>query len=549
MKKIVIVGGVAGGATAAARLRRLSEEYRIVLFERGEYISFANCGLPYYIGDVIRHRSQLLLQTALGMSKRFNLDLRIRTEVRAIHRERKRVVARDLRTGEEYEESYDTLILSPGARPILPPLEGMDRAKALFTLRTIPDADRIKAYVEEERPTSAVVIGGGFIGLEMAENLARRGVKVSLVEMADHVLPPLDYEMAALIHAYLQGRGIQLYLKDGAEALEKEGRLLRLNSRKTLETDMIILAVGVQPESELAKEAGLELGVRGAIQVNRRLQTSDPNIYAIGDAVEVKDYIHGLASHVPLAWPANRQGRLVADIIHGFDAQYTGTLGTAIVKLFGMTAATTGNSEKTLKRLGVPYEAVHVFPSSHAAYYPNATPLALKLIFDRETGRIFGAQAVGEEGVDKRIDVIATAIKGGITVRELPDLELAYAPPFSSAKDPVNIAGYAATNILDQLVEVLQWHELEDHLAGGGLLLDVRNRQEVVSGGIPEAIHIPLDELRDRLAELPKDKTICVMCQVGLRGYLAARILTENGFRVKNLDGGYQLYSYARGIS
>ncbi len=547
MRKIVIVGGVAGGATAAARLRRLSERYRIVLFERGEHISFANCGLPYYIGGVIRDRNRLLLQTASGMSKRFRIDLRMLTEVTAIHRERKTVSAKDLRTGEEYEESYDTLILSPGARPILPPIEGMDQAKASFALRTIPDADRIKAYVEREKPTSAAIIGGGFVGLEMAENLVERGVKVSLVEMADQVLPPLDYEMAAMVHAYLKECGVRLHLEDGLKALEKGGRRLVLHSGKTLEADMIILAVGVQPENELARKAGLELGVRGAIRVNPRLQTSDPDIYAIGDAVEVKDYVHGFATHVPLGWPANRQGRLVADIIHGFDVHYAGTLGTAIVKLFGLTVATTGNNEKTLKRLGIPHEAVHVFPSSHAAYYPNASPLALKLIFDRETGRIFGAQAVGEEGVDKRIDVIATAIKGGLTVRDLPDLELAYAPPFSSAKDPVNIAGYAATNILDRLVEVLQWNELDDHLASGGILLDVRTPREVEGGGIDGAVHLPLDELRDRLGELPKDKTIGVMCAVGLRGYLASRILMENGFRVKNLDGGYRLYSYAKG--
>jgi CoA-disulfide reductase len=547
MRKIVIVGGVAGGATAAARLRRLSEGYRIVLFERGEYISFANCGLPYYIGGVIRDRNRLLLQTASGMSKRFRIDLRPMTEVTAIHRDRKAVTAKDLRTGEEYEETYDVLILSPGARPILPPIEGMDRAKSVFTLRTIPDADRIKAYVEEEKPATAAIIGGGFIGLEMAENLVERGVKVSLVEMADQVLPPLDYEMASIVHDYMRKRGIRLHLGDGAKALDRGGRRLILRSGKTLEADMIILAVGVEPESELAREAGLELGVRGAIRVNRRLQTSDPDIYAIGDAVEVKDYIHGFPTHVPLAWPANRQGRLVADIIHGFDVQYAGTLGTAVVKFLGLTAATTGNNEKTLRRLGIPHEAVHVFPPSHASYYPNAAPLALKLIFDPKTGRIFGAQAVGEEGVDKRIDVIATAIKGGLTVRDLPDLELAYAPPYSSAKDPVNIAGYVASNILDRLVETLQWHELDDHLASGGILLDVRTPEEAARGGIGGAVHIPLDELRQRLAELPKDKTICVMCGVGLRAYLACRILTENGFRAINLDGGHRLYSYAKG--
>lgn len=543
MKKIVIVGGVAGGATAAARLRRLSEKYEIIMFERGEYISFANCGLPYYIGEVITDRNKLLVQTVEGMAKRFRIDVRHLSEVTAIHRDRKTVTVKNIRTGEEYEETYDVLILSPGANPIIPPIPGIDEANALFTLRNLSDTDKIKAYIDHEKPKNAVVIGGGFIGVEMAENLVKRGINVTLVERANQVLAPIDYEMAAIVHAHMRENGVNLILEDGVKAFENSGRRIVLNSGRTLETDMVILAIGVQPESQLAKNAGLELGVRGTIKVNEYLQTSDPNIYAIGDAIEVKNYIHGFATSVPLAWPANRQGRLVADHIHGLDVKYNGTLGTAIVKVFKLTVAATGNNEKTLKQLGIPYEVVHVHPMSHAGYYPNATQMTLKLIFDKETGKIYGAQAVGEDGVDKRIDVIATAIKGGLTVRDLPDLELAYAPPFSSAKDPVNMAGYVASNILDGMVETVQWHEIDDIIANGGTLIDVRTPKEVARGTIPGAINIPLDELRERLAELPKDKTIYVTCQVGLRGYLAARILHDNGFRAKNLDGGYKLYS------
>lgn len=542
MKKIVIVGGVAGGATAAARLRRLSEKYEIVMFERGEYISFANCGLPYYIGEVITDRKKLLVQTVEGMSKRFKLDIRNFSEVTAIHRDRKTVSVKRVLTGEEYEETYDVLILSPGAKPIVPPIPGIETAEALFTLRNVPDTDKIKAYVDEQQPKHAVVIGGGFIGVEMAENLAERGVNVTLIERANQVMPPIDYEMAAIVHTHMKEHGIQLMLEDGVQSFENNGRRIVLTSGQVIDTDMIILAIGVQPESQLAKEAGLELGIRGTIKVNEHLQTSDPNIYAIGDAIEVKNYIQGFETFVPLAWPANRQGRLVADHIHGIDVKYNGTLGTAIAKVFDLTVAVTGNNEKTLKQLGVPYEVVHIHPMSHASYYPNAQQMTLKLIFDKQTGKIYGAQAVGKDGVDKRIDVIATAIKGGLTVRELPDLELAYAPPFSSAKDPVNMAGYVASNIMDG-IETVQWHEIDDIVANGGFLVDVRTPLEVARGAIDGSVNIPLDELRERLHELPSDQPIYVTCQVGLRGYLATRILQENGFVAKNLDGGYKLYS------
>ncbi|ANB60413.1 CoA-disulfide reductase [Anoxybacteroides amylolyticum] len=542
MKKMVIVGGVAGGATAAARLRRLSEKYEIVMFERGEYISFANCGLPYYIGEVITDRKKLLVQTVEGMSKRFKLDIRNFSEVTAIHRDRKTVAVKHVLSGEEYEETYDVLILSPGAKPIVPPIPGSETADALFTLRNVPDTDKIKAYVDQQQPKHAVVIGGGFIGVEMAENLAERGVNVTLIERANQVMPPIDYEMAAIVHTHMKEHGIQLMLEDGVQSLENNGRRIVLTSGQVIDTDMIILAIGVQPESQLAKEAGLELGIRGTIKVNEHLQTSDPNIYAIGDAIEVKNYIHGFETFVPLAWPANRQGRLVADHIHGIDVKYNGTLGTAIAKVFDLTVAVTGNNEKTLKQLGIPYEVVHIHPMSHASYYPNAQQMTLKLIFDKQTGKIYGAQAVGKDGVDKRIDVIATAIKGGLTVRELPDLELAYAPPFSSAKDPVNMAGYVASNVMDGIGTV-QWHEIDDIVASGGFLVDVRTPLEVARGAIDGSVNIPLDELRERLHELPNDQPIYVTCQVGLRGYLATRILQENGFVAKNLDGGYKLYS------
>lgn len=546
MRKIVIVGGVAGGATAAARLRRLSEEDHIVLFERGEYISFANCGLPYYIGGVIEERSKLLVQTAEVMSKRFCLDIRPLNEVTAIHRDRKTVSVRNVKTGEEYEETYDILILSPGAKPIVPPIPGIEEAEALFTLRTVPDTDRIKAYIDEQKPRRAVVIGGGFIGVEMAENLTHRGIHVTLVERANQVMASIDYEMAAIVHDHMREHGVELLLEDGVRALEERGRRVVLTSGRVIETDMIILAIGVEPESWLAKEAGLELGVRGAIKVNEHLQTSDPSIYAIGDAVEVRHYIHGFETFVPLAWPANRQGRLVADHIHGFDVKYSGTLGTSIAKVFELAVAATGLNEKMLRALGVPYDVVHIHPLSHAGYYPNAEVMTFKLVFDRETGRIYGAQAVGKEGVDKRIDVIATAIKGGLTVRDLPDLELAYAPPFSSAKDPVNMAGYVASNIMDGLVETVQWHEIDRIVDDGGVLIDVRTEEETSRSMIRGSIPIPLDELRDRLHELPKEKPIYVTCQVGLRGYIAARILRQHGFRAINVDGGYRLYAVVK---
>jgi CoA-disulfide reductase len=542
-EKIVIVGGVAGGATTAARLRRLNEKAEIIMIEKGNYISFANCGLPYYIGGTISEREMLLVQTVEEMSNKFNLDVRNLSEVTKINRNQKTVEVKDLRTGEVYQESYDKLVLSPGASPIKPPIPGIETAGALFTLRNIPDTDKIKSFVDTKKPKKAAVIGGGFIGVEMAENLWDLGIEVTLIEMSNQIMAPLDYEMAAILHAHLAEKGVNLVLKDGVRAFEGNGTIVQLNSGKKIDTDMIILAIGVKPENQLAIDAGLKVGKGGGIQVNEHMQTEDPDIYAIGDAIEVTDYINGVATQMPLAWPANRQGRVAADHINGKSARYKGTLGTSIAKVFDMTAAVTGNNEKTLKRLGILFEVIHIHPGSHAGYYPGAFPISLKLIFDKSTGKIFGAQAVSYDGADKRIDVIATAIKGGLTIFDLPDLELSYAPPYSSAKDPVNMAGYAAANIADGLVETVQWHEINEIVQRGSLLIDVREPVERDMGYIPGSINIPLGELRNRMDEFPVDQTIFLTCQVGLRGYLGARILKQYGFKVKNLDGGIKTYS------
>ncbi|WP_054940019.1 CoA-disulfide reductase [Paenibacillus ihuae] len=542
-RKIVIIGGVAGGASAAARLRRLNEQDEIVMFERGEHVSFANCGLPYYIGESINSREKLFLQTPEGIRARFNIDVRVFHEVTEIVRDQKLVRFRNVLTGEAGEILYDILILSPGARPVVPPIPGIAEAGNLFTLRNIPDTDRIKAYVDDKQPKHATVIGGGFIGLEMAENLRERGLEVTLIDRGSQLLNPLDPEMARLIEDHFKLNGVELRLSEGVEAFEQEGQYLRLSSGGGLRTDMIILAIGVAPENGLARDCGLDLGFAGAIKVNASLQTSDPHIYAVGDAIEVKDRNHGFATMVSLAWGANRQGRLAADHINGRAISYDGALGSAIIKTFALTAAVTGNNEKTLKSLGVPYEAVHIHPNAHAGYYPGATPIAMKLLFNPHTGAIYGAQAVGAAGVDKRIDVIATAIRGNLLVNELADIELAYAPPYSSAKDPVNMAGYVASNVLDGLVSLMQWHEVDEFNAGGGVLIDVRDAVELLAGAIPGSINIPLSELRERLDEIPRDRELAVSCQVGLRGYIAARMLTQHGYKVKNVDGGYKTYS------
>ena len=541
-KKVLIVGGVAGGASAAARLRRLDEDAEIIMFEKGEYISFANCGLPYYIGDVIPTREALIVQTVEQMSRKFNLDIRNLSEVISINKEEKEVRVKNHRTGEVYEESYDTLVLSPGAKPIKPPIAGIEDCKNLFTLRNIPDMDNIKSYLEEEKPKRAIVIGGGFIGLEMAENLHEKGVNVTLVEGSNQVMGPLDIEMASIIHGHLIDNGVDLILNDGVEEFKNNGKKVILKSGKEIYGDMIILSIGVRPETTIAKEAGLKLNERGAIIVDEYMKTSDPNIYALGDAVEIMDFVNKKPTMIPLAWPANRQGRLVADNISGKEVKYKGTLGSSVAKVFDYTVASTGNNEKTLKRLGLDYKAIHIHPGSHAGYYPGAFPIAYKMLFNPKTGEIYGAQGVGMAGVEKRIDIIATAIKGGLKVEDLQDVEPCYAPPYNSAKDPVNMMGYYASNIMDGDVKTIQWSEVDNINLEDSIILDVREEMELMTGTIPNSINIPLGQLRDRLDQLDKSKKIYVTCQVGLRGYIASRILSQHGYDSFNIDGGVKTY-------
>ncbi|HHW60103.1 MAG TPA: CoA-disulfide reductase [Bacteroidales bacterium] len=541
-KKIVIVGGVAGGSSAAARLRRLDEFAEIIIFERGEYISFANCGLPYYIGGIITNKNALIIQTPEIMSKRFNLDIRTNNEIIKIDPKSKYVTVKNLKTNEIYNESYDKLILSPGAQPIKPSLPGIKKSDNLFTLRTIPDADAIISYIIEKKPKNAVVIGGGFIGIEIAENLHARGLHVSIVELTEQILTQIDLEMASILHNHIKSKGIELILGDGVKEFKEQGAKIVLNSNRELSTDLTILAIGVKPEINLAESAGLEIGVTGGIKVNEYLQTSDENIYAIGDAIEVRDYITGHPTLIPLAGPANKQGRIVANNICGKKEKYLGTLGTSVVKVFDMTAAFTGNNEKMLQAKGITYKTIYISPSSHATYYPGATSIHMKLIFDSETGKILGAQAVGYEGVDKRIDVIASVMRLNGTVYDLTELELAYAPPYSSAKDPVNMIGFVAENQLEGLVDVVLCRELEELDRENTVILGVLSEEELQIGSIEGSINIPLEELRDRLDELDKEKLYITYCAVGLRGYIAARILMQHGFKVKNLAGGFNMY-------
>ena len=548
-KKILIVGGVAGGASTAARLRRLNENHEIILLEKGEHISFANCGLPYYIGGTIKTRSNLLVQTVEGMSSKFNIDVRNFNEVVKIDKHNKVLTIKKIKTNEFYTETYDILVLSPGANPIKPPIPGINEATNLFTLRNIPDTDAIKNFVDLNKPKHAVVIGGGFIGLEMAENLVELGIQVTIVEMSKQVMAPLDYEMACIVHDHLLDKNIDLILEDGVSAFAEQGKNIVLSSGKIISTDFIIFSIGVQPETKIAIDAGIEVNQRKAIVVNSQMQTSDPYIYALGDAVEVKDYINGNATMIPLAWPANRQASIVANHISGLDVKYNGTLGSSVAKVFDLTVATTGNNEKLLKNLNLDYQVLHIHPGSHAGYYPGAFPISLKLIFDISNGKILGAQAVGFEGVEKRIDVIATAIKGRLSVLDLPDLELCYAPPYSSAKDPVNMAGYVASNLMNKFLETIQWHEVDKLVDKNEFFLDVREPFEAELGSIKHAINIPLGELRNNLNQLPKEKDIYTFCQVGLRGYIACRLLTQLGYKCKNLDGGYKTYALVKGIN
>lgn len=546
--KVLIVGGVAGGASAAARLRRVDENAEIVLFEKGEFISYANCGLPYYVGDVIKEREKLLVQTPEAMHERFNLDIRIRSEVLRINRAEHTVTVKDHASGREYNESYDKLILSPGAEPKRPPIEGLD-LPGIFTLRNIPDTYRIRDHVDQKHPKSAVVIGGGFIGVEMAENLLHRGLDVTLVEFTDQAVASLDPEMAAFLHQHMRIKGMKLLFRTGAAGFlpDKEsqagGLIVRLTTGQVLNTDMVIFSIGVSPDSRLAKAAGLELGLNGSIKVDRYLYTSDPDILAVGDAIEVVNLVNGLPGLIPLAGPANKQGRIAADNIAGRKVAFEGVQGSAILKVFDMTAASTGMNEKQLKREQIPYLKTYIHPLNHAGYFPGATQMTLKMLFSPESGQILGAQAVGIDGVDKRIDVLATAQRLHATVYDLEKLELTYAPPFSAAKDPVNMLGFTAANMLKGDTRVIHYHDIADLDPDKDLLVDVRTPEEYVLGSIPAAVNIPLDQLRQRLAELPRDRKIVVFCQVGLRGYLATRILMQKGYtQVYNLSGGYKLY-------
>lgn len=546
--KVLIIGGVAGGATAAARLRRLDEQAEIIVFERSGYISYANCGLPYYIGGEITDQEELTLQTPESFYRRFRIDVRVRQEVLNIDAEAKCIKVRNLADGTEYAEHYDKLILSPGAHPVKPNLPGIENER-IFTLRTVEDTLRIHKFTETEKPKSAVIIGGGFIGLEMAENLGRKGVDVTVIQRPGQVMSPLDKNMASIVHNYLRSKGVKLVLGASVTGFETEdaaGRLRTLiQNQKAVSADMVVLAVGVAPESVLAKGAGLKLGRKDAIVVNEYMQTSQPDIYAVGDAVEVKHFVSGEKALIALAGPANKQGRIAADHICGLNSSYKGSQGSSVLKLFDMTVASTGLNEKAAGDAGIEYDTVILSPASHATYYPGAAGMTMKVLFRKENGQILGAQIVGFGGVDKRIDVLATAIRAKMTAFDLTELDLAYAPPYSSAKDPVNMAGYLIENILTGNVKQVQWKVVEN-LPENGILLDTRTMWEYHSGHLEGAVHIPLDSLREVLAEenrvLPKEKTYYVYCQSGLRSYLACRILSQYGYDCYNIAGGYGFY-------
>lgn len=540
--KVVIVGGVAGGASAAARLRRLDEHARIVIIERGPHISFANCGLPYWVGGEIEARDELVLQTPRGFGKRFRVDVRVRHEAVRIEREARLLHVRDLTTGEEYAEPYDTLVLATGAEPLRPELSGLD-LPGVFTLRSIPDAERIRAFLDERTPGTALVVGGGFIGLEMAENLQRRGVAVTVVDLADQLLPPLDYDMACEAADAMRRAGVRLLLGNAVRAITRDGDHLRVTlSGGEIHAQLVVLGMGVRPESALASEAGLAMAERGMIRVDAHMRTSDERIYAVGDAALSHDLITGRPAFVPLAGQANKQGRIAADNICGIASAYRGTQGSAIVRLFDSVAAVTGINERAARREGIAYEKSYTYSMSHAGYFPGARGMSVKLLYAPGTGKLLGAQIVGHEGVDKRIDVLATAIRAGMDIDALTELELCYAPPYSSAKDPVNMAGYAAQNALRGLVKNVHWHDIEAIRASGAQCVDVRTPREYARGTIDGFRNVPLDELRERLGELNKDRPVYVTCQVGQRGYLACRVLTQHGFDCYNLSGGVRLY-------
>ena len=546
--KVVIVGGVAGGATAAARIRRLNEQAEIVVFERSGYISYANCGLPYYIGDVITDPAELTLQTPASFMKRFRVDMRVRHEVTAINAERKTVSVTNLESGETFEEAYDKLLLSPGAKPTQPKVPGVGLEK-LFTLRTVEDTFRIKDYINANKPKSAVLAGGGFIGLELAENLRELGLDVTIVQRPKQLMNPFDSDMAAFIHSEVRRNGVKLALGYTVEGFEEAdgGVNVLLKDAAPLHADMVVLAIGVTPESELAKAAGLELGVKGSILVNDRMETSVADIYAVGDAVQVKNFVSGEDTVIPLAGPANKQGRIAADNICGGDSRYSGTQGTSVVKVFSMTAASTGLNEKNAQKAGFVTDKVILSPMSHAGYYPGGKVMTMKVVFEKETYRLLGAQIVGYEGVDKRIDVLATAIRAGMKATELKELELAYAPPYSSAKDPVNMAGYMISNIADGTLK--QWYlEDVDNLPHDGsvILLDTRTPKEFSRGHVEGFTNIPVDELRQRIGEVEQGKPVYVICQSGLRSYISCRILAGYGYDAYNFTGGFRFYDAVR---
>lgn len=537
--KTIIIGGVAGGATAAARLRRLDEKAEIVILERGGFVSFANCGLPYYIGGTITDRDALTLQTPESFKSRFNIDVRVYNETIRIDTVAKTVSVKNVITGDVYEETYDNLILSLGAEPIRPSIEGVDGDR-VFTLRNIPDMLRIKNHIETAKPKSAVVVGGGYIGVEMAENLAETGLQVSIVELVDHLIAPLDFDMAADVHRYIKDRGIKLYLNNGIKAITDSNVVLQSGE---IDADMVILSVGVRPETKLAKDCGINTNARGSIIVDSGMRTNIEDIYAAGDAVEVQNFITKAPAFIPLAGPANKQGRVAADNIAGLGSEYTGTQGSSVLKLFDMTIATTGLNEKSAKATGIEYDKTYIYSAPHATYYPGSTNMSIKALWDMKTLKIIGAQIVGFDGVDKRMDVLATAIRFGAKITDLTTLELCYAPPFGSAKDPVNMLGFVAENIVTGKIKQFFWHDVENLPRDGSVtMLDTRTLTEVERGKIEGFIHIPLDSLRARLDELPKDKPVYVHCHSGLRSYIACRILAGNGYDCYNLAGGWRLY-------
>ncbi|MDR1762475.1 MAG: FAD-dependent oxidoreductase [Dysgonamonadaceae bacterium] len=541
--KTVIIGGVAGGATAAERLRRLDEKAEIVMLERGGFISYANCGLPYYIGGEITDKEELTLQTPESFKARFNIDVRINNEALSVNSKDKTLTVKNLQTGKTYTEKFDKLILSPGASPARPPIDGMN-SKRVFTLRNIPDTYAIKNFIDAEKPKSAVVVGGGFIGLEMAENLHNAGLQVSIVEFANQVLAPIDFDMACAVHQHIRSKGVELLLGNGVKTIvENTDKSLIVNLiNGSISADMVIMAVGVKPDIAFLKDSGIALNERGYIITNEKMQTNIADIYAVGDAVEVADFITHQKTMVPLAGPANKQGRIAADVICSISSAYTGTQGSSILKVFDLTVASTGVNEKTANRLGLKYEKSFTVSSSHAGYYPGALPMTIKTVFDPDNDKIIGMQIVGFEGVDKRCDVVAAAIRFGASARDLTQLELCYAPPYSSAKDPVNMAGYVIENIIASKVKIFHWHDVESLDKDKVTLLDVRTKEEFSLGAMPNFKNIPLDEIRERMSEIDRTKPVYLTCQVGLRGYVAARILSQNGFDACNLSDGYAVW-------